>query len=105
MQNKKRFIRLIPFILVWSSLAFGQYPWSGIIDPSRAIDWSTAGIPGGIPARTTICTNWYNNSGAPSGGIGNNGDYYFRTDVGHASAEYKKSAGIWSTTGNEFTVD
>ena len=29
--------------------------WSGIIDPSRAIDWSNAGIPGGIPNRTTQC--------------------------------------------------
>jgi hypothetical protein len=25
------------------------------IDPSRSIDWSKAGIPGGIPNRTTIC--------------------------------------------------
>jgi hypothetical protein len=30
-------------------------PWSGILDPSRAIDWSDAGIPGGIPNRTTNC--------------------------------------------------
>jgi len=30
--------------------------WSGIIDPSRAVDWSQAGVPGGIPNRTTICT-------------------------------------------------
>jgi hypothetical protein len=29
--------------------------WSGILDPSRAIDWSNAGIPGGIPVRTTQC--------------------------------------------------
>src|SRR5690349_1571851 len=29
--------------------------WTGIIDPSRAIDWSKAGIPGGIPNRTIIC--------------------------------------------------
>ncbi len=29
--------------------------WSGIIDQSRATDWSQAGIPGGIPNRTTIC--------------------------------------------------
>src|SRR6267143_1808893 len=29
--------------------------WSGIIDPSRAIDWSNVGISGGIPNRTTIC--------------------------------------------------
>src|SRR5882762_2218319 len=25
-------------------------PWSGIIDPSRAMDCSQAGIPGGIPS-------------------------------------------------------
>src|SRR2546428_3649262 len=28
---------------------------SGIIDPSRAIDWSTAGVPGGIPTNRTQC--------------------------------------------------
>ncbi len=30
--------------------------WAGIIDPKRAIDWSTAGVTGGIPNRTTICS-------------------------------------------------
>ena len=30
-------------------------PWSGIIDPSRAIDWSNVGIPGGIPTNRTQC--------------------------------------------------
>src|SRR5206468_2541024 len=30
-------------------------PWSGIISSTRAVDWSSAGIPGGIPARTTVC--------------------------------------------------
>jgi hypothetical protein len=30
--------------------------WSSVLDQSRAIDWSSAGIPGGIPNRTTICT-------------------------------------------------
>jgi len=29
-----------------------QYPWSGILSASRALDWSTAGIPGGIPVGT-----------------------------------------------------
>lgn len=29
--------------------------WSGILSPSRAIDWSSAGVPGGIPTRTTDC--------------------------------------------------
>jgi len=30
--------------------------WVGILDPSRAIDWSHAGVQGGIPERTTIYT-------------------------------------------------
>ena len=29
--------------------------WSGILDPTRAIDWSQAGIPGGIPTNRTQC--------------------------------------------------
>src|SRR5437667_4850623 len=29
--------------------------WSGIIDPSRAIDWSGAGVVGGIPTNATQC--------------------------------------------------
>jgi hypothetical protein len=30
-------------------------PGSGIIDASRRVDWTNAGVPGGIPDRTTIC--------------------------------------------------
>jgi len=41
-----------------TAACFGQ-AWSGIIDPSRAIDWSAApnipGVSGGIPNRTTQC--------------------------------------------------
>jgi hypothetical protein len=33
----------------------GAQQWSGIIDPARAIDWSNAGVQGGIPLRTAIC--------------------------------------------------
>jgi hypothetical protein len=29
--------------------------WSGILSSNRAIDWSQAGVVGGIPNRTTIC--------------------------------------------------
>jgi hypothetical protein len=36
-------------------IAPGGRPWSGILDPSRAIDWSQAGVVGGIPTRTTVC--------------------------------------------------
>lgn len=30
--------------------------WSGIVAPGRAVDWSNAGVVGGIPARPTICS-------------------------------------------------
>src|SRR5689334_23834916 len=30
--------------------------WSGVLDPSRATDWMRAGVTGGIPNRTNICT-------------------------------------------------
>jgi hypothetical protein len=33
----------------------GGLPWAGIVDPTRAIDWSQAGVVGGIPARTMPC--------------------------------------------------
>jgi hypothetical protein len=31
-------------------------PWVGIVNATRAVDWSTAGVSGGIPTRTTVCT-------------------------------------------------
>jgi hypothetical protein len=31
--------------------------WSGVLDPGRAIDWSTSGVVGGIPTRTTNCAS------------------------------------------------
>src|SRR5271157_5494807 len=69
MPKKKRTIEIrllvIPLILAWSALAFGQ-AWSGILDPSRAIDWTAAGVPGGIPSITTQCGSTI----APYGGAG-----------------------------------
>src|SRR5438093_8014072 len=41
-------------VLCLSTPAHAQL-WSGILDPSRAVDWSQAGIPGGIPNQTTVC--------------------------------------------------
>jgi hypothetical protein len=29
--------------------------WKGILDPSRAVDWTHAGVEGGIPNRTMVC--------------------------------------------------
>lgn len=53
-------------LLCLPTLSLAQ-AWSGIIDPSRAINWSNAGIPGGIPNRTVICATL--NPGATSAKI------------------------------------
>ena len=44
-----RKISLIALLCCISIPSFGQL-WSGILDPSRAVDWSHAGVPGGIPS-------------------------------------------------------
>src|SRR5215831_11140052 len=36
-------------LLICSTLSYGQ-AWAGILSPARTIDWSTAGIPGGVPS-------------------------------------------------------
>jgi len=59
-------ILLFLFLLVAPATTRAQQ-WSGIIDPSRAIDWSGAGVPGGVPNRTTICATL--NPGATSAQI------------------------------------
>jgi len=47
---------LIGLILLWMTpTGIRAQQWSGIIDPSRAIDWSGAGVRGGIPNRVTNC--------------------------------------------------
>jgi hypothetical protein len=45
----------LSFALLLTDSAQATTPWEGILDPNRAIDWSTAGIPGGIPVRNTNC--------------------------------------------------
>ena len=50
---------LLPFslgLLLLIPMAARAQSWSGLIAPNRAVDWSTAGVAGGIPARTTVCT-------------------------------------------------
>ncbi len=42
---------------------------TGIIDPGRRVDWTTVGIPGGIPNRATICATL--NPGATAAQINN----------------------------------
>jgi hypothetical protein len=55
MPNFRRFPMAIVVILFFTGSLYGQL-WSGIIDPSRAVNWANAGVPGGIPARATICS-------------------------------------------------
>jgi hypothetical protein len=65
----KTLFQLLAPILLIASAAHAQ-SWSGIISAPRATDWSTAGIPGGIPSATwtqcgaTIAA--YGTSGSPS---------------------------------------
>ncbi len=49
--------QLLSIFLIWLFLSMYSHAqnWSGIIAPSRAIDWSNAGA-GTVPTRTTICT-------------------------------------------------
>ena len=62
-------MRLLALAFMTVSMCCGQ-PWSSVLDASRAIDWSTAGVTGGIPTnRTTICTTL--NAGATLAQINN----------------------------------
>ena len=52
---KRSSLILLPLILLCiCASSFGQ-TWSGILAPSRAIDWSNAGVSGGIPTNRTQC--------------------------------------------------
>ena len=50
MRKKSPPLFLLILIIVGVSVHGYAQLWSGILDPTRAIDWSTAGIPGGIPS-------------------------------------------------------
>ncbi|MGH9533777.1 MAG: hypothetical protein ACRD2E_02845 [Terriglobales bacterium] len=55
---KLRICTVLAVALALTAAAVAQTSsWSGIIPPSRAMDWSQAGVPGGVPARATICTS------------------------------------------------
>jgi len=56
MRCKLALVFIFAAVLCVGSTASAQL-WSGILDPSRATDWSTAGVSGGLPNRTTRCGN------------------------------------------------
>lgn len=45
-------------VLGISSFAHSQQPWSSILNPSRAIDWSKAGLPATLPDGETTPNPW-----------------------------------------------
>lgn len=55
------------------------------------------GATGSTGAAGTNGSTWFSGSGAPGGGTGVDGDYYYRTSNGDI---YLKSAGSWSVIGN-----
>jgi hypothetical protein len=48
---------LVSILLLFSTLSYGQ-AWSGILAPSRAIDWSHAGLPATLPDGETTPNPW-----------------------------------------------
>lgn len=44
--------KLLFFLVLLAPLPGFAQLWSGVLDPTRAIDWTTAGISGGIPSGT-----------------------------------------------------
>jgi hypothetical protein len=59
-----------PATLLLPAMLQAQQLWSGILSPSRAINWTNAGIPGGVPdGRWTQCGATiapYGSSGSPA---------------------------------------
>ena len=48
---------LISILLLFPALSYGQ-AWSGILSPSRAIDWSKTGLPATFPDGETTTNPW-----------------------------------------------
>src|SRR5438128_12607120 len=57
MRPKTLLLMILALLFGWAGVAHAQL-WSGILAPSRAIDWAAnqPGVIGGIPTRTTICS-------------------------------------------------
>ena len=60
---------LFPLILLWLGMYSHAQLWSGVLSSNRAIDWTQAGVVGGIPNRTTVCSTL--NPGATASQIQN----------------------------------
>src|SRR5258708_39894397 len=56
MKRSQLVLTFFILLLMYPAAAHAQL-WNGVIAPARAMDWSSAGIPGGLPdANWPICT-------------------------------------------------
>src|SRR5258708_12974522 len=55
MKRKLLFLHCL-ILLSMIPTSVGAQQWSGILDPSRAVDWSQVGVFGGIPTTWPNCT-------------------------------------------------
>jgi Pectate lyase superfamily protein len=55
MRKTRPLLSLFIYMIVGVSVHAHAQLWSGILDPTRAVDWSNVGV-GGIPPRATACT-------------------------------------------------
>jgi hypothetical protein len=70
MNLMNRLLFVFSIFLLCCSARLSAQLWSGIIDPSRAVDWSMAGVAGGIPSATWAqCGSTVVASGATSSSI------------------------------------
>ena len=67
MKRTAPFLFLLVLILWVSPKADGQQLWTGVLSSTRATNWTNAGVIGGIPNRTTVCSTL--NPGATAGQI------------------------------------
>ena len=56
-RDRSHLFPLISILLLFSTFSYGQ-AWSGILEPSRAIDWSHAGLPATLPDGETTPNPW-----------------------------------------------
>jgi hypothetical protein len=54
--KRRRLLLFFLILLCFSTYSHAQNA-NGIIDPSRAMDWSNVRIPGGVPVRNNICAS------------------------------------------------
>jgi hypothetical protein len=55
-RTARRLVYVVGLFIITAPIAVHAQAWSQILSSTRATDWSGAGVSGGIPTRTTICS-------------------------------------------------